>query len=518
MRNVAAPIALVVAAALCAAPAVAAKKKKASAEGGCKKEERFIEDGTPVLSGPGLGFPITDVITKGRCARVLRQTDDASFALILVEADKIGWIATGLVDASLSERDDLVVPEPLVPGALKDVKSTDDAVLRVEPRFDAPAVAAVKAGAALVVVGTSPDGQWLFTSAGADKGWVPKYQTVAVMAVAGAAPTAGTGAWAPLKPELAPGAPPVEPPLDPQAAKKAAADAAKLAALEVVAVPAAPEPPLLGRRQSITGALRASFWQEQYASDAQDDLYARYAVASFGGGASLAYSFRGDLPLVVDTSLRIDQLGFEFTLPDATKAYVPATSIALAALGGWRLFGSTDVDVDAAVGYGLDVFFLGDLTAAGVVLPVFATGVHHALRPKLSAKARLNQGRWGMVVVEGALPVGAYHLLPDPSDRYLTQPDPKDITQNEPRPGVEFGEPITDPTQQTTTYAHFGLGADGRIAYVAAITESLLLDVGLSAGARQAMIAGPGKRTASYAQATTVDAWAALEVGFGWAF
>jgi hypothetical protein len=215
--------------------------KAANAGPDCKRKERGVVAGTPVLGGPGLGFEIVSVIAKDACFKTAETTEDGSFALIILEKEKkVGWVATGLVDARLSaggaEGAPVVSPLP----AEGKVKAVRPLALRAQPRFDALAIATpIKEGTELTLTGTSPDGQWFLLVAPADAatriadvampapdekleggapddvqegekaaeaqaaapadglvGWAPKYKVAETLLKAEDKPTAGSGGWA----------------------------------------------------------------------------------------------------------------------------------------------------------------------------------------------------------------------------------------------------------------------------------------------------------------------------------
>jgi len=153
-----------------AAPAQAAR---------CKKGKRWVAPNTPLLSGPGLGYETKRLLTKG-CYSVLKRSEDGSFALIQISGKKIeaGWVASGLVDATLSESKRAKAQK--IEGESKRYVLRETP-MRATPRFDARVKVLINKDVVVETQGKSPDGLWLYvvhTSAKKKKyaGWIPRYQ------------------------------------------------------------------------------------------------------------------------------------------------------------------------------------------------------------------------------------------------------------------------------------------------------------------------------------------------------
>lgn len=529
------------------APGVEAKKPR------CKKKERWVEAGAPVLGGPGLGFETVAVTKASACVRVLRATPDGSFALISIEKERVGWVATGLVDAQLSEDEKA---EPVVVEGAKPVKALLEAALREAPRIDAKATGVVKQGADLEVKGRSPDGLWLYVEARKEKGWIPRYQTAESVPEAGAAPSAGTGAWA-VRSTTTANAEPAPDKKAEKTAKKAGKKTEKKgrdekssdekegvtdggAATDAGALDGEPAPrtgPLLGRSQDLSIAVTpVAHWGQRYLSNAQNDPFYKYDLSSVGGGGAVGYAYRGDFPLVVDARLAFGMFGFDITAPgpdgQPLAYYRSVATVDTSAAVGWRLVGSETVDVEASAGVGLSAVWLDGLDdgAGNIVTPAFTPGLYlHLLRPSVTTRSRLGGGDLGLLVLEAALPIGAYLMLDDPGDRYLQGAcvDPPTVqppggTQ---RPGDVPPDPAANPKpvgcngDDAPPLFHLGFGAEGKVRYLYPLGDLLRFETTAGVEVRQALIAGPGVRVkGAYSEATNIDVTAGVTVGLDFAF
>lgn len=527
---------LIAATALMAAPDASARSK-------CKKGERAVEKGTPAYSGPGLGFGVTHVFPAERCVPMLRTTEDGSFALVPVDAGRVGWVALGIVDADLSE-DEEAEPRPVEQPY--EVLALRAMSLRAQPRFDGQVLKALAAKEKLRVTGTSPDGLWLYveTSDGkGPKGWVSRYQTAATLPEADSPPRAGEKPWVIRGPTTT--ATPIPPPPEGSAASaradaegndaKPGEDTADTPGGEGGVAPVNGEgadgalPPagvsaearrLVGRGHEIGFAVSVGQWSQRYLSDAQNDPFYKYELSSTGPAVTLGYAFRDDFPLVADARLDFGLFGFEAVPPGGNApVYTSVFSTGLAAHLGWRLHGDEDVDLEAGAGVGGHLVWVGDLDVGGQRVDAFTPGLYlDALRPYVAARARLGGGDFGLVSLEAAVPLGAYLMVYDPGTKYLE--DYKDIPIGDapklPRPGDEPADPNATPEPPIL---HPAVGVEARLRYALPLGDTIRLRAGFALGVRQTFLSGPGVRVRGiYTEATNIDLLGSLDLGVDFSF
>jgi hypothetical protein len=512
MRNWLWPLVAALVLSLVAADEADAKKRR------CRKNQRRVVAGTPVFGGPGLGFDTTAIWAKTQCTRVLRSTEDGAFAMVRVDKERVGWVATGLVDAALSE-DKNAKAESL--DESREVVALRDMPLRKRPRFDASAGATIKQGTKLKVTGRSPDGLWLYTEGEPGKGWLSRYQVADAMPEAGSAPTAGSGEWTVAEPE------PLETP-PPVPVKVKGGDETKTAEGETpgegegeVSSPAPPVvgPPSewLGRGHTVETGLSFGQWTQRYSSDAQNDPYYKYELQSFGGGGGLGYTWRPDFPLVLQTRAQFEMYGFEIVPPGtAEPAYVPVFNIDAYFAAAWRLYGTADVDVEAGLGAGLSGVLIGDLLAGNQLVEVFTPALYlNILRPHVAAHSRVGGGSWGLVSLEAAVPVGAYLMVYNPAQKYADgSPADGYVLPVEGRPARLDEEPPEDAGEAEPTMAHMALGVEARMSWAYPVTDMIRLRASCGFAARQAFIEGPGVRVLQpYLHATNIDVSGGLQLG-----
>lgn len=509
---------LLIAAVLFGAPEAGARKA-------CKRGERRVVKGTAAYGGPALGFDVTHVFPSSRCVEVLRTTADGSFALVPIGGGRVGWVAAGLVEADLSEEKG-AEPTPVAePYEVLAVRATS---IRRQPRFDARVVATVQAKDKLRVTGTSPDGLWLFVDGKAGEGWVSRYQTARELPAAESAPSAGAEPWVIRGPTTT--ATPVAPP---QAAlEKAQADdeppeGAPDAAPPREGAPSEGAPPalvedgarLLGRGQEVSFAVSVGQWSQRYLSDARNDAFYKYDLSSTGPAATLAYAYRGDFPLVGEVRLDLGLFGFDLTPPGAAEpVYTQVMTADLAAQLGWRLHGDEIVDVEAGLGTGMALFWIGDLEVAGTRVDAFTPGLYlDALRPYVAARTRLAGGDLGLVSLEAAVPLGGYLMVYDPGTKYLE--DFKDVpivdVPKPPRPDAEG-----DPDEEVEPpLLHPAVGVEARLRYALPLGDVVRLRASFALGVRQAFISGPGVRASGiYTEATNIDVLGSFDLGADFSF
>lgn len=522
------------------AATVLAASPEASAQRRCKKGERRVTKGTPAYGGPALGFDVTHVFPSARCVPMLRTTEDGQFALVPIDGGRVGWVALGLVEAELSEAKD-AAPTPVEePYEVLALRATS---LRAQPRFDARVLKAIDAKDKLRVTGTSPDGLWLFVEPpkgkGA-KGWVSRYQTATELPAADSAPSAGSTPWVIRGPTTT--ATPVEPPpasLEKAAAEKSAEEGEEPAdgaredeageggegpadgeGAPKVAPDESGEPRLLGRGQELSFAVSVGQWSQRYLSDAQNDAFYKYDLSSTGPATSFAYAYRGDFPLVAELRLDLGLYGFELVPPGATApVYTSVFTTGLAAQLGWRLHGDEVVDLEAGLGTGGSLVWMGDLEVGGQRVDVFTPGLYlDAIRPYVAARTRLAGGTLGLVSLEAAIPLGGYLMVYDPGATYLEQYKNVPISDvpKLPRPGEEAGD--ADGTPEPPLL-HPAVGVEARLRYALPLGDTVRLRAGFALGVRQAFLKGPGVRVSGiYTEATNIDLLGSFDLGADFSF
>jgi len=489
---------------IAAAPAQAKSKR-------CKKSERTVEQGTPVYGGPGLGFEVIRIADKKECLKKLQSTDDGSFVMVLLDKEKAGWVATGLVDEKLNE---LVATETLPAEGSR--VTLRELALHVEPRFDAKAVDGVfPANTELTLVATTPDGQWLKLRKGNVEGWAPKYHVATSAPEKGAPASAGSGAWsvpaAPVpQPERASVAPPATAPAE--VASEDGASPADIAESEAT-IDAAPA----GPTHAIAANLAYRFWRQSYVSDAQNDPLYKYDLADpYLAGLAISYRWRPELPVTVDVWGDAYGTGYQVAGANLAPTTTLGAQMSMWARAGWRASRGGLVDVDAGLVAGGDAILALPLEDNAAAMSVLSSA-NFGIGPTLSAAAQLDAGRLGEVDVTMSLPVGAYTIFPDPGARYTDaattvedqRPERFVLIAPDAVPGTAVGDPATAGAMPI----HFSVGADGRVRYQYPFSESLKLNVFGGMSVRQAFIAGPGFRNGSYSRASTTDITASCGIG-----
>lgn len=495
----------------------------------CKKGERLVLAQSPVLGGPGLGYETVTVVDKASCFKVLQTSPDGSFALVQLEAQKAGWIATGLVDATLSNPED--AKEVPVEGDVTRVLVREQAV-RTTPRFDAEAGEILPANAKVKVEAKSADGQWLKISSKLKKrdvkGWIIRFATAEKAVEEGAKPSAGSGAWtvgqepkvaaetvAPdddTKPKSKSKSKKIPPKKKGEKASEKPDDKSKdeEKAAEV------DRGTVIGRTSAIYfGLLAPNIWVEQYRSDAVGDVYHAYDIQSLGAGFYAGYSLRsGSHPFVLDirTNASVNPfMALELGNPEPVLVFAGQGS--LESYFGWRFHQTESVDVDMGLTPAIATILNPGFGEQSDVAGAFASNVYlDILRPTVTAHSRM--GGAGMMALEVSATVGTMLFLPDPGATYAEtnaadRPPLPVIGQ----PPVGEEDPVEPDDLEPPLPLHLAVGANGRIRYAYPMTDSLLLDVGATLCVRQAIVRGPGLRTGSYLQANQVDVSGSIFAG-----
>lgn len=512
--------------------AVTASSEAEARKQRCKSGDRRVVKGTAVYGGPGLGFDVTYVFPGSRCVKVLRSTDDGSFALVPIADGRVGWVAAGLVEADLSEKKGA---EPVAVASPYDVIALRATSVRRQPRFDAFVVSTAGPQDTLKVTGTSPDGLWLYVEMKGAKGWVSRYQTGTELPKPDSAPTAGSGAWT-LREPSASSTPPLTPPPKASLAKdtkatKAASDDKEREGESPGGKPAEEEGgadddvlvlgsgPLLGRGHEVSFAISLGQWSQRYLSDAQGDAFYKYELGSTGPAGTMSYAYRGDLPLVGELRVGAGLYGFDLVPPGAADpVYTPVFTAELAAQVGWRLHGDETVDVEAGLGTGGALVFIGDLVVSDGRVDAFTPGIYlDAVRPYVAARSRLAGGDLGLVSLEAAVPLGAYVMLYDPGTKYLD--DYKDAPiVDVPKPPRADAEAVDDAGVDPPVL-HPAVGVEGRLRYALPLGDVVRLRASFGLGVRQAFITGPGVRVNGiYTEATNIDVVGSFDLGADFGF
>lgn len=499
-----------------------ARKRRGRAR--CKKGERRVEADMPVFGGPGLGYETTHVFNKRTCVRVFRTTPDGTFALVAIDKGRVGWVATGQVEASLSEAEDAKPSDLEEPVERFVVRATP---LRATPRFDGKVVVTVPAKTQVKATQGSPDGLWLWVTHKKKSGWLSRYQLVDELPKEGSSPTAGKGAWVVREPELAkpPPAASVAKAREPDEKKGegAAKGEGEDAAVDGDGSPAAPPSRLLGRGHEIAFGVVIGSWSQRYLSDAYDDPLGRYDLGSTGPALKLSYGFRGQFPVTFDLRFVGGLYGFNMVVPDAQTGefvnddviYTPVFHGGLGLAVGVRLYGDDLVDVETGLGTGGHTIWIADLVdAGGDRLDAFTPGFYWDIaRPHVSARTRLGGGEFGMASIEVGVPVGLYAMVYDPGGKWWDNKNDFPVV-DQLRPPRAGEDPPVDPNDVEPPILHPFVGVEGSFVYSFRLGESFQLDLGANLGVRQAFIGGPGVRAFGvYTQATNIDVLGGLTLG-----
>jgi hypothetical protein len=504
-----------------AAPGEAEARRKAPRRGQapCMEGQREVLPQTPAYGGPGLGFEVSHVFEGRVCAKVLRTTGDGKFSLVEVGAGRVGWVATGLVEVELSEAKGskaALLEEPKTLVAMRSL-----ALLR-QPRFDAKANAVVDKGSELLVTGRSPDGLWWFVKANKDEGWVSRYQVREALPEAGAAPSAGSGAWVvrPLAPPKDPPAAAVQKAVENQTEATALDEAGPVLDEDGEAQVALPAPRLLGRGHEVSFAVRFGTWSQRYLSDAQNDPFYRYDLESTGPAGALSYAFRGDSRLVGEVAAQAGLFGFNLKPPgEAEPVYTSVVTAQLHGQLGWRLYGDADLDLEAGAGAGLGLVWINDLEVAGRTVDAFTPGLYlDVLRPYVAARSRLGGGTFGLVSFEATVPLGAYAMVYDPGQKYLDDKPPVFDPSSPPVLTEPDGDakPLKD---REPPILHPAIGLEGRVRYAFPFGDVVRLRLGAGLAVRQVFLTGPGVRVRGvYTEATNLDVMGSVDLGMDFGF
>ena len=471
-----------------AAPAQAAR---------CKKGKRWVAPNTPLLSGPGLGYETKRLLTKG-CYSVLKRSEDGSFALIQISGKKIeaGWVASGLVDATLSESKRAKAQK--IEGESKRYVLRETP-MRATPRFDARVKVLINKDVVVETQGKSPDGLWLYvvhTSAKKKKyaGWIPRYQLGEAPIKSGDKPIAGGENWS-IKPAK-------KRPTPPSVVVKENADPEKVL-----------EPLSIGRAMEVRGHTRVSHWQEQYRSDAPNDFLYKYDIQSVGAGAGGGFSYRSQtIPLVVDSDLGFDVWGFTAALEDGAPGGLAVIALDAALRIGTPLLRSDDVDLEAGLALSTWSLFMGDLVNQdGTPANAFTSLTYYDAGPYINARAYIARGKLGLLNARVSLPVGGLLLHNDPTQRVNLE-EAKDLVPLE--PGQAEGSTLEPGSPNS-----LALGIDAGMRYSYFINSSISLEAEFYAKARQSTLSGPGRRLRNiYVSAANIDFTLGGGIGMGFAF
>lgn len=486
----------------------------------CESKQRYVRAGTPILKGPGIGYPVDIIVEKNGCFSVLQGTKDGRFLLLKISEESVGWINTGLVDSKLNQRGVAESPEGIEPSTLFAVTQI---ILREKPRFDSPGIGKpIPDGSPLEMKAVSADKQWYRVRFENNEGWVLKYQTAVAPIEPGKAPSAGAGRWASTRAgrrtiEQSQRIEALAADKDNSTDQPASAENSALPAIdplpqeqEAVTAngPMVGAGPVLGRTQEIRVGGGYSLWQQNYRSDALNTAFHKYnLIAPLGGDLGIGYGFRSDFPLVVDVDLQAGMTGFQGAVDEVTSTTVLAGHLSPSAKLGWRLFTGSEVDVEAGLRANIDVMWVYSLDSDDFRTAL--TGYYLGSGPWLSARSRLSGGSMGMIIFEGAVPIAAYGMSPDP---YVLYEDARNAGEAEivyeDLVAADYSDNNEVPERiekQAPLLFHMATGVDGRVRYVYAFTDLVQLQLYAAATLRQAWIVGPGYRTGAYSEAVITD-------------
>lgn len=528
----------------------------AAAAAPCPKDQRQVPQGTAVYGGPGLGYKVIEIVGETRCRFVRENSADGSFAMIELSANRVGWIATGLVDVLLNE-DTSALPSRI---AEEERVILLDAAIRVAPRVDATATRILPKGTQVVLEGESSNGLWVLVNAGGVRGWIPRYQSAASIPAPGDSPAATSGPWHVREGYVPPGAAKVA-----KASTSATAvgadsstelDTGAKRSEEVATAPPLPAgtstltrptaaqdqslddtidangtdaaartgPTVLsslGRSLELSLGAGAAQWSQNYISDAQNDPFYRYQLATMGGFSSLQVAWRGQSPLSLGLHLSGGGFGFEAELPEADDQllqYLNAAVFGASVDVGWRLTSTAEFDVETGVGLGFSLNWFEALTSSdGEAIPALLSATNvQVLRPRVSVRRRLGDGRWGQLYVQLAMPFALFSIWDDPGARYseawgagAVQPP-----ANNAKPGDNQLADGTSTVASTAPSVHLSLGFEGSVRYSFPVTDSFFLYVEGAMQVAQAWIQGPGLRwQGAYSIANQTDLVGNLQAG-----
>lgn len=520
----------------------------------CPEGKRRVEPGTTVYGGPGLGFKVIEIVEKSECRFVRESTDDGSFLLIELSDTRVGWVATGLVDILLSE-DASALPSRI---EREERVILLDTGMRVAPRVDALATRILAKGTPVVLEGESSNGLWVLVSAAGVRGWIPRYQSAASIPEPGDSPAATSGPWHVKEGYVPPldyrpandakattdgsepvpesraaqskeaksesdddsrGAGSVDDPLYADGeewlgASNAISDDAKIL-------------PSLGRAFEVSLGGGPGQWSQGYLSDAQNDPLYRYELASTGAEAALEMFWRGSTPFSVGGRFYGGGYGFEAELEGidpSANGYRNAAVFGGNLDFGWRMTSTTEFDVEAALGVGVQMNWIDALADEneGTALALVSSIHLQAIRPSVAIRRRLDEGRWGQVYLQLAMPVSLFSMLgePSPEANYIAarQSGAVNPPLNNDRPVEGVNGSGTTVEAQASSF-HLGLGVEGRARYSYPLTSFLYLYADASLRVVQAWIEGPGLRwKGAYSAANQSDMVGALQGGFTMTF
>lgn len=516
----------------------------------CPAGQRRVEPGTTVYGGPGLGFKVIELIDKSECRFVRESTQDGSFSLIELSEARVGWVATGLVDVLLNENDSAL------PTRIEREERVIllDTGMRVAPRVDATATRILPKGTSVVLEGESSNGLWVLVSAAGVRGWIPRYQSAVAIPKPGDSPAATSGPWhvregyvPPLTAE-SPGpakneqsvATAAESPTNAQSVEGGASaenqnaggsrdNAAEADWLEDdgIGAMASSSLPSLGRAVEISLGGGPSQWSQGYLSDAQNDPLYRYQLASTGFEGAMQVIWRGHFPLSVGAGFYGGGYGFQAAAEgiDAdANAYRNAAVLGGSLDVGWRLTSTRDFDVESALGVGFQMNWIDALADEnGTPITALVSSLHlQALRPSVAVRRRLDEGRWGQVYLQIAMPISVFSMLgePGPEANYIAARQNQGLNPplNNEKAGAGPDEALTNVEAQAST-SHLGVGVEGRARYSFPLTSFLYVYGDASLRVVQAWIEGPGLRwKGAYSVANQSDMVGALQAGFTMTF
>jgi uncharacterized protein YgiM (DUF1202 family) len=153
-------------------PAVASAKCRGKGE----HPEIFVKPKTPLRRGPGLNYPVTAFLEKGRCLKLGEVSMDEAW--VLVEAsDVFGWVPAQRLSGADRKRVAAIKPSraPVGSGQTRGVVWTNQSeALRETPQETAATVKLLPKGDQLIALAATGDGVWVqVRDERGDVGWIP---------------------------------------------------------------------------------------------------------------------------------------------------------------------------------------------------------------------------------------------------------------------------------------------------------------------------------------------------------
>jgi len=429
-------------------------------DGDCPEEHHLARKGSVLRMGPGPNFAVFKVIAEERCYPRIRESGDAGWILMETEQGKGGWFK---LDSRLLETGN---PPPIPEGdPLFEALVVEASVAQSEPSLLAPISGLTVKGDVLQVYEFSEDGLFLLARRdGVPLGWVLKLTTQHSLDLEER--VGGSRPWAPppppperipegspdalgLKVELPDAVPapvdPNAPPADPNAPPAAIPDE-KNPKESLTA--AAPPPPKehkksikdilgirngrpIGRGLTIGAGLGGTYFYQRFVSNGFNDPVANYRLDVVMASLALDFEYQAPFGLVVGG--RYGGHGYAYTdwvppgmerlpapfgyagreSPNLVCNYAqtgilaeicpwPSTVQSLHLYGGWRVYGSPDLDLSVRLGAVTDFVLFGKPGNAEPTADLLYAG----LRPSARLVWRPWAGKFGALNTDVGMGAG----------------------------------------------------------------------------------------------------------------